>query len=409
MPSPSAATRPLSGSPVPAQTTPFWSTATAPIACTVSFGHTDANVCAGVRGLPDAAGRRGDVDVALVGRIDGELADPAADVARAGELPARGRGAVGAGERLLAHLRGQCVRLGDRVVRDRVLREGPLGVHPLGHADRVRAVASGVGGRGGGGRRSGRAAAGEDTRQRRRARRWRRARRSMRGRDLTGTPLTCARAQRLPSAAGRPTVRRIVLSRRPMAARCRRDISESDSVSAVSRAAGARAASLGTRRTRARGPAASTRPGHRRLARPASPASAPSRTASARASAAAWMIGLVVGPRQQAPAAALDVQRKRAVDQDHERAGLAPRSVATAGRAVDARPVGPAECSAVRVGRVGGRQHDRARDVAGSLAADAGSDPVDRAGQRELRGAKTLRRRSPRRARPASSNADSTR
>jgi hypothetical protein len=45
MPSPSAETRPLSGSPVPAQTTPFGSTATAPIACTVSLGHTDANVC----------------------------------------------------------------------------------------------------------------------------------------------------------------------------------------------------------------------------------------------------------------------------------------------------------------------------------------------------------------------------
>ena len=60
--------------------------------------------------------------------------------------------------------------------------------------------------------------------------------------------------------------------------------------------------------------------------------SEPRRAASASASAAGAEPVGVVGPGEQGPAAALDVEGQLAVDQDHQGAGLAARAVAAVAR-----------------------------------------------------------------------------
>ena len=70
---------------------------------------------------------------------------------------------------------------------------------------------------------------------------------------------------------------------------------------------------------------------------------------------------LVLGEGQQGPAAALDVEGERAVDQHHDGPGLASRAVARLLRR-------PGQRGAERVGRVGGRQGERAVCFSGRSA-----------------------------------------
>ena len=123
----------------------------------------------------------------------------------------------------------------------------------------------------------------------------------------------------------------------------------------------------------------------------------PSRTASDSASTAGCSRCRVLGPGEQGAPAALDVQHQAAVDEHDQGAGLAARAC---GRRPRRRRGRPRQRGAERVGRVGGREHQGARrrraplargsSSARSSAAPHGAQPVDRAGQRELRGAEAL-------------------
>ena len=125
----------------------------------------------------------------------------------------------------------------------------------------------------------------------------------------------------------------------------------------------AAAAPAGWRRSRRRASASRSGVGAGRRAA-ASPSafstvsrpSEPRRAASASAAAAGVEPVGVVAPGEQGAAAALDVERQRAVDEDHQRAGLAARA---GGRR--SLVAGPGQGGAVGVGRVGGGERDRGR------------------------------------------------
>ena len=126
----------------------------------------------------------------------------------------------------------------------------------------------------------------------------------------------------------------------------------------------------------------------RRSAGPARPA----RTAVGRARriAGGERVG-VVGEGEQGPAAALDVQRQLAVDQHHERAGLAAGPVAR--RGCRRRSAGRARAARRRRGWPGRSRPARRRaGLSSAVARVAGerAQPVDRAGRR-----RTGRRRAP--------------
>jgi hypothetical protein len=90
---------------------------------------------AAVAGPPQATGTGGDVDDVLGGRVGGDVADAATDVARAQTLPdlVRARRL----HRHVAHLLGLRQRCLDGGVREGAVRVGALLVHPLLGAHRV--------------------------------------------------------------------------------------------------------------------------------------------------------------------------------------------------------------------------------------------------------------------------------
>ena len=125
-------------------------------------------------------------------------------------------------------------------------------------------------------------------------------------------------------------------------------------------------------------------PPRRRHAAPRAGRARPSRAAAASASAARLHHALVVAVREQRPAAALDVEHEAAVDQHDRRAGLAPGPMP----GVDGAALGPGQRRAVRVGRIGRREHVHARRRRVRA----------RAADRRRRDARTARRRAPRRS-----------
>ena len=196
-------------------------------------------------------------------------------------------------------------------------------------------------------------------------------------------PRARARARRTPRGRSREAADRDAARARARLPRTRpgRSSPPSDGATVAARPAEGR---RGSPTRRAGSAPRSRRPARRRSARPRDASLRPtSDVGDERGERGTQPLGIGLAQRNERAAAALDEQHRLAVEQHDPRTGH-PRSARTGSTR-------PRDRRAVRLGRIGGGEHehvalvDRARRVRAKLA-----QPLDRTGQRELRTAETL-------------------